>query len=55
MSLQDFIKQVRYEVDYLHANKHQSFPQFDFRNLGITVSHKVILLFMGMVKHFQST
>ena len=38
MSLQYFIKEIRYEVDFLHADKHQSFTQVDFNNLGVNVS-----------------
>ena len=56
MSLQYLQKQVRDEVDFLHADKHQSFLQVDFNTLGIKVSYKVILsLLMGMIKHSQST
>ena len=55
MSLQYLKKEVRDEVDFLHADKHQSFLQVDF-NLGIKVSYKVILSsFMGMIKHSEST
>ena len=44
------------EVDFLHADKHESFLQFDFNTFIIKVSYKVILsLLMGMVKHSQST
>ena len=47
---------MRHELDFLHADKHQSFLQFDFNTLGIKVSYKVVLsLLMGMIKHFQST
>ena len=56
MSLQYLKKEVRDEVDFLHADKHQSFLQVDFNTLGIKVSYKVILsLLMGMIKHSQST
>ena len=56
MSLQYLQKQVRDEVDFLHADKHQSFLQVYFNNLGIKVFHKLILLLlMGIIKHFQST
>ena len=55
MSLQYLKKEVRDEVDFLHADKHQSFLQVDFNTLGIKVSYKVILsLLMGMIKHSQS-
>ena len=44
------------EVDFLHADKHQSFLQADFNSLRIKVSYNVILsLLMGMIKHSQST
>ena len=56
MSLRHLKKEVRDEVDVLHAGKHQSFLQVDFNTLGIKVSYKMILsLFMGMIKHSQST
>ena len=56
MSLQYLKKEVRDEVDFLHADKHQSFLQVDFNTLGIKVSYKVILsLLMGMIKYSQST
>ena len=56
MSLQYLKKEVRDEVDFLHADKHQSFLQVDFNTLGIKVSYKVILsLLMGMNKHSQIT
>ena len=49
-------KEVIDEVNFLHADKHQSFLQVDFNTLGIKFSYKVILsLLMGMVKHSQST
>ena len=56
MSLQYLKKKVRDEVDFQHADKHQSFLQVDFNTLGIKVSYKVVLsLLMGMIKHSQST
>ena len=56
MSLQYLKKEVRDEVDFLHANKHQNFPQVDFNTLSIKVFYKVILsLLMGIIKHSQST
>ena len=56
MSLQYLKKEIRNEVDFWHADKHQSFLQVDFNTLGIKVSYKVILsLLMGMIKHSQST
>ena len=46
-------KKVRDEVDFLQADKHQSFLQVDFNTLGIKVSHKVILsLLMGMKEEY---
>ena len=38
MSLQYLKKEVRGEVDFLLADKHQSFLQVDFNTLGIKVS-----------------
>ena len=38
MSLQYLKKEVRDEVDFLHADKHQSFLQADFNTLGVKVS-----------------
>ena len=55
MSLQYFKKEVRDEIGFLHADKHQSFRQVDFLKLSIKVSCKVMLsLMMGMIKHSQS-
>ena len=49
-------KDVRNDVDFLHADKHQNFLQFDFNTLDIKVSYKVRLsLLAGMTKHSQST
>ena len=56
ISLQYLKENVKDEVNFLLADKHQSFLQVDFNNLGIKISYKVILsLFMGMIKHSQST
>ena len=56
MPLQYLKNKVRDEVDFLHADKHQSFLQVDFNSLSIKVSYKVILLLlMDMIKHSQST
>ena len=41
MSLQYLKKEVRYEIDFLHADQHQRFLQVDFNILGIKVSCKV--------------
>ena len=35
MSLQYLKKKVRDEVDFLHVDKHQNFPQVDFNTLSI--------------------
>ena len=49
-------KYIGDEVDFLHADKHQSFLQIDFNPLGIKVSYKMLLtLLMDMIKHSQST
>ena len=56
MSLQYFRKEVRDALDFLHADKHQSFLQVDFNILGIKVSYKVVLsLLISRIKHSQST
>ena len=56
MSLQYLKNNIRDEVDFLHADKHQSFLQVAFNTLGINFSYRVILsLLMGMIKHSQTT
>ena len=56
MSSQYLKKEVKNEVAFLHADKHQSFLKISFNALGIKVSYKVILsLLMGMVKLSQIT
>ena len=51
MYLQYLKKEFRDEVDFLHADKHQSFLQVDFNTLSIKVFYNVILsLLMGMIK-----
>ena len=56
MSLQNLKKEVRDAVDFLHADKHQSFLQVYFNTLCIKISWKVILsLLMDLIKYFQST
>ena len=56
MSLQYLKKEVRDEVDFLHANKHQNFLQVDSNTLSSKVFYKVILsLLMGMIKPSEST
>ena len=55
MFLQYLKKEIRDEVDSLHADKHQSFLQVNVNTLGIKVSYKVILsLLISMIKHSQS-
>ena len=50
MSLQSHKNEVRDEVDFLHADKHQSFLQVHFNTLDIKDFYKVILsLLMGMI------
>ena len=48
MSLQHLIKEVRDEVDFLYADKHQSFLQVDFKML-------ILSLLMDMIKHSPIT
>ena len=49
-------KEFRDEIDFLHADKHQSFLQVYFKTLGIKVSCMGILsLLIGMIKQSQST
>ena len=56
MSSQYLKKEVRDDINFLHVDKHESFVQVDFNNLGIKVSFKWKLsLLMGMMKHFQSS
>ena len=56
MSSQYLKKEVKDEVAFLHADKHQSFLKISLNALGIKVSYKVILsLLMGMVKLSQIT
>ena len=51
MSLQYLRKEVRDEIDFLHANKHQNILQVDFKILDIQVYYKVVLsLLMGRIK-----
>ena len=55
MFLQYLKSEVRDEVDFLYADKHQRFLQVDFNILAIKVSYKLILsLLLGMIKHSQS-
>ena len=55
MSLQYLKKEVTQEVNYWHADKHQSLLLVDFNTFGIKVSFKVLSVLMGMIKHSQST
>ena len=56
MSLQYLKKEIRNEVYFLHADKHQSFLQVDFNTLVIKVSYNVMLsLLTGRIEHSQST
>ena len=43
MSVQNLKKEVRDEVDYLHADKHQSGLEVDFNTLATKFGYKVIL------------
>ena len=53
MSLQYLKKEVRDELDFLRADKHQSFLQIYFNTLGIKVSYKVDTIIIN--GHFQIT
>ena len=56
MSLQYIKKEVRDELDFLHTDKYQNFPQVNFNTFSIKVLYKVILsLLMSMIIHSQST
>ena len=51
ISLQYLKKKIRDEVEFWHADKHQSFLQVDFKTLGIRASYKIILsLLTGMIR-----
>ena len=55
ITLQYLKKEVRDEVDFLCADKHQSFLEVDFSTLGNKVSYKVVLsLLMGMIRQVTS-
>ena len=54
-SLQILKKEIKDEVHFLHADKHQRFLQVHFNILGIKVSYKVILSLIGVDKHSQIT
>ena len=50
-----FKKEVKDNVDFLYANKHQSSPQGDF-NMGIkSFLQGDTIIIMGMIKHSEST
>ena len=56
MALKYLQKLVRDKVDFLHADKLQSFLQVYFNILVAKVSYQLILsLLMDMMKHSQST
>ena len=48
MSLQYLKKEVKDEVDFLLADKHQSFLKVYFKTLGIKVSNKVDIIIITM-------
>ena len=45
--LQCLKKEVKDEVDFLHGDKHQSFPKVYFITLGIKVSYKVDIIIIN--------
>ena len=47
MSLQYLKKEVKDKVDFLHADKHQSFLKLYFNTLGIKVSYKVDIIIIN--------
>ena len=56
MSLQYIKKEIRNELNFLHADKYQNFPQVNFSTFSIKVIYKVILsLLLSMIIHSQST
>ena len=56
MSLQYIKKEVRDEVDFLHADECKNFLQVDSNTLGIKVFYKMMWsLLMGMIYYSQST
>ena len=55
ISLQYLKKEVKDEVDFLHADKHQSFLKVYFNTLDIKVSYKVyIIIIDGHDQAFSS-
>ena len=56
MSFKYLKKEVRDEVDFLLADKHQNLLQVDFNSLGVKVSYMLTLsLLISIIKHSQST
>ena len=56
ISLQYLKIEIRDEIDFLHAGKHQIGLQVDFNTFSYKVSYNVILpSLMSMMKHSQST
>ena len=56
LSLKCLKQEVSDNVDFLNADKHQSYLQVDFNTMGIARRYKVIItLLMSMIKHSQST
>ena len=56
LSLKCLKEEVSDNVDFLNADKHQSYLQVDFNTMGIARRYKVIItLLMSMIKHSQST
>ena len=47
MSLQYLKKEVKDEVDFLHADKHQSFLKIYFDTFAIKVSYKVDIIIIN--------
>ena len=56
LSLKCLKQEVSDNVDFLNADKHQSYLQVDFNTMGIAGRYKVIItLLMSMIKHSEST
>ena len=49
MSLQYLKKEVKDKVDFLHADKHQSFIKVYFKTLGIKVFYKVDIIIIIII------
>ena len=54
MSLQYLKKEIKDEVDFLHASKHQSFLKVCLITLGINVSYKVSIIISGHDQAFSN-